>query len=261
MSAASAGQSFDAIATAYDAVRPNYPAAVVERIVEYSALTQGARALEIGCGSGKATVAFAGLGFRLQALEPGAKLAAVAAETLAEFPNIEIIQTRFEDWSAPRADYQLIFAAQSYHWLDPETRATRCAELLGTGGALAVFGHWDDISASPHFRAIDAAYAEHAPELRTADAARAFYGAAQSPALAEFNRCEALADVAFEQFHWQRSLSSEQFCALLLTYSHHRALPEVRRQALIEQIAHTIRTNGDEITLSYSTGLFLARKR
>jgi predicted transcriptional regulator len=47
-------RSFDKVAAAYDAIRPSYPEAAIDDILERS---QAVRALEVGAGTGKATVA------------------------------------------------------------------------------------------------------------------------------------------------------------------------------------------------------------
>ena len=90
-------KSFDRIAAAYDA-RPGYPDEVIDRIVSFGGLSRGADVLEVGVGTGKATLRFAARGFRICGLEPGARLAAVAAGHLAKYPSVRLLTTTFEDW-------------------------------------------------------------------------------------------------------------------------------------------------------------------
>ena len=56
--------SFDAVADEYDRLRPSYPDALYADLLEAVALPAGARVLEIGAGSGIASLPFARRGFR-----------------------------------------------------------------------------------------------------------------------------------------------------------------------------------------------------
>ncbi|MEG4632792.1 hypothetical protein QUB56_24925 [Microcoleus sp. AR_TQ3_B6] len=50
---------YSAAATAYNRVRPRYPADLIQRAIELAQLPPKAKILEIGCGPGIATVEFA----------------------------------------------------------------------------------------------------------------------------------------------------------------------------------------------------------
>ena len=49
-------RTFDAVADLYEAARPSYPNELFDDLVDLAELKPGARLLEIGCGTGKATV-------------------------------------------------------------------------------------------------------------------------------------------------------------------------------------------------------------
>ena len=135
-------QAFGLDAEAYDAARPRYPRALIERIAEHASLGPESRALEIGCGTGIATLPFAKLGCSLRAIELSEAMAAVAHAKLANFPRVVIETTRFEDWSGD-GDFDLVFCAQAWHWLPPHARYEKTRALLREGGTLAVFANWD----------------------------------------------------------------------------------------------------------------------
>src|ERR1051325_3229879 len=63
-------ESFDAVAAEYDRVRPGYPESVFDRIAAYAELGADSRLLELGTGSGKATLPMARRGFSVVCLEP-----------------------------------------------------------------------------------------------------------------------------------------------------------------------------------------------
>ena len=93
----------------------------------------GDRALEVGAGTGKATVLFAARGFELVALEPSAEMAAVARRNCAGFENVTIEQAEFERWSPEGERFRLAFSAQAWHWVSPDIRYSRAREALVRG--------------------------------------------------------------------------------------------------------------------------------
>jgi len=58
----------------YHRYRPSYPREIIQRIIDATGLARGADLLEIGPGTGQATIAFAERGFRVTAVELGASL-------------------------------------------------------------------------------------------------------------------------------------------------------------------------------------------
>ena len=50
---------FGEVADVYDRARPAYPESLVDEVVSYARLVGGDPVLEVGCGTGKATVPFA----------------------------------------------------------------------------------------------------------------------------------------------------------------------------------------------------------
>jgi protein-L-isoaspartate O-methyltransferase len=121
------GKSFEQIGPAYDEVRPGYPESVYDRIVAFSSLLAPSRILEVGTGTGKATLPFAKRGFQIQSLEPGQRLSNIARANLSNFPAVTIDTTSFEEWTNAAQDFKLVFCAQAYHWLDPQKRIERFA--------------------------------------------------------------------------------------------------------------------------------------
>jgi SAM-dependent methyltransferase len=132
--------AFDQIANVYKAARPEYPKSLVEDVVSYADLKRDDRILEIGCGAGQATKSFAERRFSIVGIDPGPEMLRGARESLAGFNNVEFLETTFEKWSGKQGSFRLIIAAQSWHWVSPETRFKKAADALSTDGSLAVFG-------------------------------------------------------------------------------------------------------------------------
>jgi trans-aconitate methyltransferase len=133
--------TFDQVASVYRASRPDYPEALIADVVSYAGLQANDPVLEVGWGTGQATKSFAARGLQILALDPGPEMIRAARETLASFPNVELIETTFEAWPADKAPFRLLIAAQSWHWVSPELRFVNAAKVLSPDGSLAVFGH------------------------------------------------------------------------------------------------------------------------
>jgi SAM-dependent methyltransferase len=131
-------ESFDGVAAQYDAFRPAPPVEVVAAVVESSRLHPGSRVLEIGCGTGQLSVPLAERGVDLVAIEPGTHLAAFAERNLARFARARVELSSFEAWRSPERAFDAVVCANAFHWLDPETRFTKCAEVLRPEGRLLI---------------------------------------------------------------------------------------------------------------------------
>src|SRR5215203_6505224 len=90
---------FDEAALLYDEVRPGYPEVLFDDVVSLSGIPSGGRILEIGCGTGQATLPFARRGYRILCIELGENMAAVARRNLASYPRAEVVTADFEDVS------------------------------------------------------------------------------------------------------------------------------------------------------------------
>jgi cyclopropane fatty-acyl-phospholipid synthase-like methyltransferase len=134
---------FDDAAQLYDEVRPRYPEEMIEHIIAFAALPTHARVLEVGCGTGQMTLSFAQRGYTVVALDQGARLAALAARHCQPYAQVRVVPCAFEDWQDTPASYDLLLSAQAFHWIDPAYGLARAAELLKTGGTIALVWRLD----------------------------------------------------------------------------------------------------------------------
>src|SRR5262249_14325338 len=145
--------------------RPGYPEPLIDDVVRLSGLLAGGRILEIGSGTGKATEPFARRGYRLTCIEPGARLAAIARAKLAGSGRVEIVERAFEDWEPGVQRFDLVLAAQAFHFLEPRSALAKIGGALAPAGAFAIVAHDSGrIEGEAHDR-IQEAYARHAPNL------------------------------------------------------------------------------------------------
>ncbi len=255
----SAATSFDEIGDLYDRYRPAYPDSLYTDLVSLSGFRAHARALEIGSGTGIATIPFAQRGFSILCLEPGPRLAAISRRKLAAFPGVELIEETFESWSGEPNGFDLVFVAQAFHWTDPTTRFQRAAETLRPEGWLAIFGHVPSIVDSKIRSALDEAYARHAPTI--AGTWLMSWYALEGPIPGLFAESGKFETVVIRGHRWSTTLRTKEYLGLLRTMSDHQLLAETQREALFAEIAQVVDTlGGGEIEIRYDSNLFMARR-
>jgi SAM-dependent methyltransferase len=136
-------------------------------VVALSGIPSGGRILEIGCGTGQATVPLARRGYRILCVEFGENLAAVARRNLAAYPQAEVHVGPFEGWQPLGAPFDLAVSATAFHWLDPEVAYPRAADTLREGGSLALFWnvHVHTDADRSFFEQVQRIYEREAPEI------------------------------------------------------------------------------------------------
>jgi SAM-dependent methyltransferase len=135
------GQVFDEVAVEYDRSRPGYPRELIEEACALAGLERGDRVLEVGCGSGQLTRDLLAAGLDVVAVEPGAQLLSLAAGNLEDAGEVTFVNAQFEDAQLPSGHFRAVFAASSFHWIDPEISWAKVTEVLAPGGTLALMQH------------------------------------------------------------------------------------------------------------------------
>jgi len=102
-------------------------------LIALAQLPTAARLLEIGCGTGIATVPLAEREFRFVCVELGEGLAAVARRKLGSFPAVEVVTAAFETWEPAEANFDAVVSFTAFHWIEPDIRYEKSARLLRPG--------------------------------------------------------------------------------------------------------------------------------
>jgi len=248
--------SFDRNAELYDAARPSYPEALIDQAVSWSGIPPGGRIVEIGAGTGKATLAFARRGFAILALEPGENLAAVLRKKAARFPAVSIGETTFEAWPGSDGPFDLLISAQAFHWVDPAVRYLKAAAALRPRGALALIRN-ETAGLEPGLRAeLDAAYARWFPAA-TWTAARDSIEPKRAEVTGEVDRSGRFGPVRAASFPWSASYTTREYLDLLETHSDHALLEPRFRVPLYGAVADAIERRGGHVEVPYVAVLLL----
>ena len=248
--------TFDEVAELYDRARPGYPRAVLDDLIALAGLERRSRVVEIGPGTGQATVPLAERGLDVTAVELGESLSEVAARNLARFDHVDVVRADFESWEPPRRDFDAVVAFTAFHWLDPATRVERCARLLRGGGSLAVVKtqHVTPEGGDPFFAEVQDAY------VRSGEARAAPIDPDDVPDLApELGVGGWFEQPEVRRYVWEEEYDADSYVAVLDTYSGHRAMPPEVRGELYREVRELI--GGRRIRKAYLAILHVARRR
>jgi SAM-dependent methyltransferase len=284
-------RSFDAAARLYDRFRPGYPEPLFDDLVQLSGVPKGGRILEIGPGTGQATLPLARRGFSILGLEMGASMARLCRKNLRGFPNVVIQNVAFEDWTgdtsatrrsvdvSPSEAFDIVFAATAFHWVSSKAAFIRCAKALKPHGSLALCWNFADIPdktgtvpsqgpvripgtvpalSDPQFyNDLRAIYHTIAPGMRLS--------MPHEPRI-ERQRKKIVSSGLFGpvtvlRYPWQSEYTADRYIGLLKTMSDHAILaPKVRRD-IFRAIRKLIADNGGSFIRPVLAVLFLAPKR
>ena len=180
-----------------------------------------------------------------------------ARESLAGFSNVEFLETTFEKWSGKQGTFRLIIAAQSWHWVSPETRFTKAADALSTDGSLAVFGHVPVGLPASLLAAFKEIYLRQTG--RWDPPPEAWY-LPEGPFKDWFDESGLFGPVRHTMYPWEWRHTTSSYTNFLRTKSDHRMMEATKREEILEEIAKAIRGYGGHFTVNYETHLYIARR-
>jgi SAM-dependent methyltransferase len=222
-------ESFGSVAQEYDRYRPHYPPALISRLVT----RPGLRVLDVGAGTGIASVQLADAGADVLAVEPDPRMAAVC-----HGKGIDVERSTFEQWQPADRTFDLVVFGQSFHWVDPETALPKLASLLNPGGRLALM--WNRIAptepSQESFERIYTDYRAGSPASNSASNAEAALAVLLRTSYFAVERME----VAEDDLHY----STEEWLGLVFTHSNHVILEPAVQAELRDRLRTWIGDDG-----------------
>ena len=131
---------FAGAAQYYDRFRAPYAQAAIDFIVERYNLSEGVRALDLGCGPGTIAIPLSHTVAEVVAVDPDADMIA-EGQRLATFTgrmNIQWLQSKAEDILPQAGPFQVTTIGQAFHWMDRDEVLRKLAILIAHGGGLAL---------------------------------------------------------------------------------------------------------------------------
>lgn len=229
--------SFARGASDYERLRREFPASLFDDLHARAGDRMAGRILEIGAGTGLATVPVARRGAVIDVVEPSADMLRVLGERLqAEglADQVTLRQATFEDVD-PAAEYDVVVAAQSFHWTDPATRWSRLGSLLGSGGIAFLFWNGWQLDGTRHdAEAVRAVYTTHGEGLASdLDDHRSTAGWAEQ----EIEADPSLTLTESRAYRWAHALPVADYLGLLSTTSQYAVRSSDTRDRLFRHLS------------------------
>jgi SAM-dependent methyltransferase len=253
--------TFEQDSDLYDRARPNYPAQIFDDLGRLAEIPVHGRILEIGPGTGQATLPLAKRGYEIVGIELGQGLSTVLRCKLAGYPEVEIINAPFETWEPDEKRFDSIVAFTAFHWIDRDVRFVKAAQLLKPDGTIAIvatqhvlpeMGDLFWVEVHDDYGAVDPEGDSGPPPAPD-----------QVPDLADdIQASELYENVATRRYLWDVTYTASEYISVLNTYSGHIALAPTIRNELCDRIRRRIENQPfRKITKTYLATLNVARKR
>lgn len=212
MTITSQARSFDKAAASYAANRPSYPSALLDAVEELADRPlEGARAADIGAGTGLATALLHARGARVVAIEPGPGM---ASQFRLSLPDVPVVLGDGNNLPLASESIDIVTYAQAWHWTDPHKSVPEALRVLRPGGTLALW--WNDSDSTVGWIADQDARLRH------------LFGAEDSEPdpMARFRHLPPELSFVTRQVSWTRSVPLETHLANLASYSDFLVLGE-----------------------------------
>ncbi|MBF2016047.1 MAG: methyltransferase domain-containing protein [Rivularia sp. T60_A2020_040] len=251
---------YSKVADAYNKTRPRYPRELINRSIELARLSKNTNILEIGCGPGTATTEFAKLGFSMVCLEPSQESYKLARENCADFPNVKIINTTFEECLLETDKFDAVLAATSFHWISSEVGYPKVEKALKDNGSLILLWNKEPQPSYEVYQILDEVYQKQVPSL-----SRYEDRGTQEKILRELGQNVAesglFKDLVFECMNCDRTYSIDDYLLLLSTLSPYITLDSQQRDALFNDLRDSLHQKlGNTIETSYLSALHIMWK-
>ena len=264
---------FDEIVVNYDKIRPEWPDNLIADIFDYIGTGKAKNALEIGAGTGKATIPFLDAGYDVTAVEISANMVKVLQDRFKNYNNFKVINAAFEDALLEDDSYDLIYAASAFHWVDAKTGCPKVLRFLKNGGTVALMCY----TGALRYAGVPGSEEEKTYEEIQEIYKKYFHKSYKKPLkiskeimkepdeifkrfgfkdLREYG----FTDISINLYDTSRIFSADEYITLLDTYADHRNLPENDRRYLYEGIKEVILKNGGYYRMNNIFQLYMGRK-
>lgn len=233
---------FDGSPVTYERARPVYPEPLWDEL--FAKLPPRPSLVEIGPGTGKATVALLARGARVVACEPGANLSEFLR---ANFPttDLDVRNETFEASSLEEGRYDGVVAATSFHWVDRSVRLPKSHSILKADGTLAIIDTnqvASDVDRG-YFEVSQPIYRQYFPDEPSPPASP---GRDIVPTIfEELRQSDLFEGVQLHRYNWDQRYKTAQYIDLVRSYSGTAKMDAANREAFLAALASLIESEFD----------------
>lgn len=240
--------------------RPEYPNTIISKIISETGINSSSKILEIGSGPGTATQSFSNIGCNIDCVEPNRDFINIAQHRFKNNLNIFFRESTFENYVHFSADFDIVLAATSFHWIEKELAFKKSATLLNDSGYLVLLWNNElqpDLFLSNTVREI---YHKHAPDL--------FKNESEDQIV---KRLESISHWFIDNDYFEISkfgfivskvrYSTKRYIKALESYTPYIKLEDKVKNSLFKSLSNFIDEEHDGvIDLKYVTGYHVAKK-
>lgn len=135
---AAAGYSILGVAERYDRARPRPPAALKAMLPSLVSPHRIGTLVDLGSGTGLSARFWADVANQVIGIEPNPSMRAIAEEKTPD-ANVRYVDGLGEETGVPKGVADVVTAAQSLQWMEPETTLGEIGRILRPGGLLCVY--------------------------------------------------------------------------------------------------------------------------
>lgn len=243
----------------YDKMRPTYAKELYNDIFKFSNMSSGKSVLEIGIGTGQATLPFLESDCDVMAVELGSELAKFCKVKYSGYENFSIMHADFESVSFDDECFDLIYSATAFHWIPEETGYPKTYRLLKDGGTLALFWNHPYLPQDALYFAMQEVYDKYMPSGSKKTTVHRF---CENNCLKIVNTIirYGFINVNYKLYYHTRIFNADDYIALLNTYSDHRALERDKWVLFEKELRNVIYLNGGQVTIHDTMDLYMANK-
>ena len=248
-------ESFNTAAQLYDEARPSYPDEVINWILDRTNISRDDTLLEIGPGTGQATLKFAERGYKIRGVELGQNMADMLMQKVGNY-NVTVDVGPFEKWE-PRTSFKtpLIYSATAFHWIDEGVRYRKCHDLLEDNGHLALLFNSATDFGKDEVKMAHQILAKYHPE-RTREKVDGKSKWTQEIIESGFFE---LAD-QFD-YTWKMAVSKERFAKAFYSQSDYLSIDDEAKIEVTPLIEEVFGGMDEIIESDYKTTVYLAKKK
>jgi len=227
-------------AQAYDKARPHYPAELISHVAHLTQLEPHSKILEVGCGPGTATTAFAEFGCSIVCVELNPGFCELARRNCKQFQNVVIKQSSFEEWPIEASAFDIVVSASAFHWIQPQVGYPKVAETLRDDGYFVLLWNKEPQPTSDVCQLFEKIYSQHdLPSLgrfETEAAREQMLKVLAQPAIDS----GLFKEVSSKQVKMEVKYTVEDYLLLLSSFSPYLILEESCRNSLFAKLRRKI---------------------
>ncbi len=250
--------TFGRISELYEKTRPSYPQALIDDIITFSSISQNGKILDVGCGSGQATLPFAQHGFNVLGIDISQDLVGIARNKCTKYVKVDFQIAPFEEVKLPESSVDTIVCGMAWHWIAPEIRYKKAIKLLKQGGTLALFWYHQDKTKSTLVSEIREVFGKHGHAESGPTGTRVHLLVKEI--CEELKQNTEFTPIELREYAEELKYTKEQYLNLISSYGWFQTLTEEKQHALTKELEQPLKKYEEPLIIPYKYTLVLAKK-